>query len=161
MIGIDMGVIRLALVMMVGLTQLAAAEPYLTVDGDVAAANTYSESEFASLPRSTVTTTDSNGSGHVYEGVFMGLLLQRARVPLKKDLKGRDISKFVHVEGRDGFAAVFALPEFDDKDFLVADTLDGAPLEASNGPLQIISPAEPRRSRWVKQLNLIRIKRSQ
>ena len=83
-------------------------------------------------------------------------------VPLQNDLKGKDVAKYLHAEdAAKKFVAVFALPEFDNDSFLVADSINGAPLPSDHGPLQIVSPAETRHSRWVKQLTNLRIKISQ
>jgi hypothetical protein len=49
--------------------------------------------------------------------------------PLRSNLKGKDVAKYLHSEGQDGFVAVFSLPEFDSGSFLVADTLNGAPTD--------------------------------
>jgi DMSO/TMAO reductase YedYZ molybdopterin-dependent catalytic subunit len=134
--------------------------PFLTIDGETASPRTLSEAEFKALPRTAVRVKDRSGKEHSYEGVSLGYLLGLAGVPLKQNLKHGEVAKFLHAQGRDGYAAVFALPEFDRQDYLVADTADGKALEPGTGPLQIVLPAEPRRSRWVKQLVLLRIVRS-
>lgn len=130
-------------------------------DGEVPMAFTLTEADFKALPRSTTTAKDEAGTDQNFEGVDLALLLLRAGTPLKADLKGADVAKYLHAEGTDGFAAVFSLPEFDRQAFLVADTRNGEPLAAANGPLQIISPNETRHSRWVKHLTLLRIKKTQ
>lgn len=119
-----------------------------------------SESDFRALPRQTWTAKDKSGHDQSFAGVALSVLLTRAGVPLRADLKGADVAKYLHAEGTDGFAAVFALPEFDHGDFLIADTRNGSPLFLENGPLQIISPGETRHSRWVKHLTLLRIKKT-
>lgn len=139
----------------------AQVAAYLTIDGDVQTTIALSEAEFKALPRSDVIVKDEGGKDQRFEGVDLALVLLSAGTPLKSDLKGADVAKYLHAEGADGFAAVFALPEFDQQAFLIADTLDGAPLGAANGPLQMISPNEARHSRWVKHLMLLRIKRTQ
>jgi hypothetical protein len=88
-------------------------------------------------------------------------LLAKAGVPLGSALKGADVAKYLQAMGADGFVAVFALPEFDAGQFLVADTIDGQSLPEGSGPLQVVSPGETRRSRWVKQLVRLRIVRAQ
>lgn len=138
-----------------------APSPYLVLEGEVTSPQHFTEADFRKLPRTTVTGTDSSGMTHIFDGVALSHLLTLGGVPLRGNLKGADVAKFLHTQGRDGFVAIFALPEFDTHDFLVADTVDGKPLEPSAGPLQIISPAETRRSRWVKQLTTLRINRSQ
>jgi hypothetical protein len=145
------------------LSQQSSAQgtAYLTIDGEVPTALSLSETDFKALPRSTMSAKDEAGTDQNFEGVDLALLLLRAGTPLKTDLKGTDVAKYLHAEGTDGFAAVFSLPEFDHQAFLVADTRNGGPLTAANGPLQIISPNETRHSRWVKHLTLLLIKKTQ
>jgi DMSO/TMAO reductase YedYZ molybdopterin-dependent catalytic subunit len=142
------------------LPQARSAEnpAYLTVDGDVSTPLALSEADFRALPRSSTIVKEEGGNEHRFEGVDLTLLLLRAGTPLKSDLKGADVAKYLHAEGADGFAAVFSLPEFDAQIFLVADALDGTPLAAPSGPLQLVSPNEVRHSRWIKHIALLRIK---
>ena len=133
----------------------------LKIEGEIASPKTFTDAEFRALPRATVQVKDRAGVQHTYEGVSLGYLLGLAGVPLKQGLKHDAIAKYLHAQGRDGYVAVFALPEFDSQEYLVADTVDGKAIAADAGPLQIVSPAEMRRSRWVKQLVLLRIVRSQ
>ncbi len=138
-----------------------AADPtYLKVDGEVPNVLSLSKADFDGFARTEVETIDSAGRTSTYEGVDLASILLRAGVPLKDDLKGADVAKFLHVEGSDGFAAVVSLPEFDKSTFLIADRLDGALLAPDNGPLQMVSPGETRRSRWVKHVDLLRIIRT-
>jgi hypothetical protein len=137
------------------------AQPLLTVDGEVPMPLSLSEPEFKALPRTSLTAKDEAGHDQNFEGVNLSVLLLRAGAPLRKDLKGADVIKYLHAEGSDGFAAAFALPEFDQQDFLVADTRNGMALPAESGPLQIISPNEARHSRWIKHLTLLRVKKTQ
>jgi hypothetical protein len=130
---------------------------YLIINGEVATPLAMSEADFKALPRSSVTAPDANGNQTVYAGVNLSDILLKAGVPLKQNLKGTDVAKCLFALGTDGFLAVFALPEFDQGTFLVADTANNLPLPAGTGPLQIISPNETRHSRWVKQLTLLRI----
>jgi len=136
------------------------AAAFLTIDGETASPRMFTKAEFEALPRTTVHVKDRAGTQHSYEGVSLGYLLGLVGAPLKQNLKHGEVAKFLHAQARDGYVAVFALPEFDNQDYLVADTADGKPLAPEVGPLQIVSPNEMRRSRWVKQLVLLRIVRS-
>ncbi|QOG20896.1 molybdopterin-dependent oxidoreductase [Bradyrhizobium sp. SEMIA] len=140
--------------------QTATSSAYLTVDGQVTTPLSFSEPDFQALPHTSITVTDSAGKSTTYSGVDLAALLNKAGVPLKQDLKGADVAKYLHVQGADGFVAIISLPEFDNGTFLVADAQDGSPLPSGTGPLQVISPQEGRRSRWVKQLNLLQIIKS-
>lgn len=64
--------------------------------------------------------------------------------------KSEATDKYIIALGADGFGAVFSLPAFDTGRSIVADKLNGQPLSVSDGPLQVISPDEARRSRWIK-----------
>ena len=141
----------------VALTQSA---PTLSLNGDLSQPINWTVDDLKKLPRATQKVTNASGSQDIYEGVDLAVLLTAGGVPLKSDLKGKDVAKYLHAEGQDGFVAVFSLPEFDSDFFLVADTLNGSPLPSGVGPLQIISPNEIRHSRWVKELILLRIKTS-
>jgi hypothetical protein len=72
---------------------------------------------------------------------------------------------YVLVEARDGYAAVFALPEFDagftDRVILLADHRDGHPLDTVEGPLRLVVPGEKRRARWVRQVTDIEVMSAQ
>lgn len=139
-------------------TALSAA--FLVVDGAVTTPLSLTQSDFQALPHSNISITDSNGQKSEYSGVDLALLLTKAGTPLKQNLKGADVAKYLHAQGADGFVAIFSLPEFDQGAFLVADAVNGTPLPTGSGPLQIISPNETRRSRWVKQLSILRIEKS-
>jgi DMSO/TMAO reductase YedYZ molybdopterin-dependent catalytic subunit len=150
-------------VILVALASNAAhtqSTPVLSLDGDVSHPVSWTVDDFKKLPRTTQQVSNASGSQDTYEGVDLAVLLAAGGVPLKSDLKGKDVAKYLHAEGKDGFVAAFSLPEFDTNTFLVADTLNGLPLAGGVGPLQIISPNEARHSRWIKQLVLLRIKTS-
>ena len=66
---------------------------------------------------------------------------------------------YVLVKARDGYAAVFALPEFDpgftDRVILLADRRQGHALGVVEGPFRLIVPGEKRHARWVRQVTEI------
>src|SRR5262245_34310528 len=61
----------------------AEATVYLTVDGEVNAQLSLSESDFKALPRQTMIAKDEAGHDQSFEGVALSTLLLRAGVPLK------------------------------------------------------------------------------
>jgi hypothetical protein len=62
-----------------------------------------------------------------------------------------------------GYRVVFSIAELDsgivDSGVIVADTLDGAPLPAKQGPLRVVAPHEKRAARWVRMLKSITVVR--
>jgi DMSO/TMAO reductase YedYZ molybdopterin-dependent catalytic subunit len=131
----------------------------IIIDGDVPLPCQWSLVELENLPHTDLIVQSDSGS-EKYRGVELGRLLKLCNVPLRENLHGKGAAKYLHAEGRDGFAAVFALAEFDRESFLVADELNGAKLPPGIGPLRLIAPNDLRHRRWVQQLALLRIKRS-
>ncbi|MGR9249546.1 molybdopterin-dependent oxidoreductase [Rhizobium leguminosarum] len=132
----------------------------LVLDGEVKPPMEITDAQFKNLPHVDLEVKGQDGTIYKYSGVELGRILALANVPIKAQLRGKDIDKFIVALGADGFGAVFSLPEFDTGRFIVADELDGEPLTVSDGPLQVISPDDARRSRWVKQLNRITVRKA-
>ena len=107
-------------------------------------------SDIARLPHKTVKVKGSGGKLSIYSGVSLKELLQSVG-GLVADLGG-----IVLLESVDGPPVLFALAEFDsnltDKRILLADSKDGKPLAAPEGPFRIIVPDEKEPRRWVKQV---------
>jgi hypothetical protein len=65
------------------------------------------------------------------------------------------------VEGADDYRVVIALPELDpgftDRVILLADKVDGHPLDSKSGPFRVIVPGEKRMARWVRQAVSLKI----
>ncbi len=59
---------------------------------------------------------------------------------------------------------VFSLAELDsgiaDSEVLVADTIDGAPLNDKLGPFRLVAPHEKRPARWVRMLKSLTVVRA-
>jgi hypothetical protein len=61
----------------------------------------------------------------------------------------------------DGYRVIFSLAEHNsgilESELLVADTMDGAPLAAKQGPIRLVAPHEKRPARWVRLLKSITV----
>lgn len=132
----------------------------LIVDGSVEPTLTITHDQFKGLPRTDLQLDGPNGIILKYSGVDFVQLLMKAGVPTGHALKGKDADKYVVASGKDGFAAVFSLSELDHGAILIADELDGLPLSVSDGPFRVISPNDGRRSRWVRQLVRISVRKA-
>ena len=133
-----------------------ASADSIRVGGEVKHPLALTTGDLAALPHRSLSATDEKNGTEVYQGVPVVELLRRAGAPLGKDLRGPKMRLYVLVKARDGYAAVFALPEFDagftDRVILLADRRDGHPLDAVEGPLRLVVPDEKRRARWVRQV---------
>jgi DMSO/TMAO reductase YedYZ molybdopterin-dependent catalytic subunit len=111
--------------------------------------------------QTTVIRKDKDGKDHTYTGVILSDILQKAGVPSGKDLRGKNLTKYVLISASDGYEVVFALAELD-KDFtdrviIVADTVDGKPLPAGEGPFRIIVQDEKKPARCIKMITDIKV----
>ena len=104
---------------------------------------------------------DKDGNYHNYSGVVLADILQKAGVPLGKELHGKNLAKFVVAEGSDGYQAVFALAELDkgftDRLVIIAVTIDGKPLSPVEGPFRIIVQDEKKQARCVRMVTAIKV----
>lgn len=114
--------------------------------------------DLASLPRREVKAAAHHVSG-TFSGVPLAALLRTIGMPRSDSLRGPQLAAYVLVEAADGYRATFAVAELDtaftDREVLLVDRKDGAPLVAKDGPFQLIVPGEKRPARWVRQVRRI------
>ena len=143
----------------------ATQQPSLKVNGDVSSTLALGGSDLAAIPHRSVTVADDHGVKAVYDGIPIVEILQRAGVPLGKELRGPRMTLCVVATAADGYRAAFALAEFDpgftDQVILLADRRDGKPLSAREGPLRIIVPSEKRHARWVREVSSLTVRNIQ
>ncbi|MEO8449858.1 MAG: molybdopterin-dependent oxidoreductase [Gemmatimonadota bacterium] len=137
-----------------GTRQRSAAEPALTIDGEVN--RSFTLAELRALPRVTVTASEHGAPPATYEGVGLGTIMETAGVPLGAALRGPRMATYVIVTAADQYRALFALPELNSaitgRTIVLADRKAGADLDAREGPLRIVAPDERRPARWVRQV---------
>lgn len=140
----------------------SAGSPALTVSGDVSKPLSFSLSEFQALPHKTLKATNHHSQKEeVYDGVPLIDLLKLAGVPQGENLRGAAMSTTVYVEGADGYRVAFSLAELDpgiqESGVILADKLDGHPLDDKLGPLRLVAPHDLRPARWVRMVGVIRV----
>ncbi len=119
--------------------------------------------DFKALPHTTITAHNGHtNTDESYSGVPLTSLLAKAGAPTGKDLHGKALSDYIVVTGSDGYKAVLALaetdPGFHPGDVLVADTLNGQPLDAKTGPFKLVVSEDKRPARSVHSLVSIELK---
>jgi len=140
------------------------AKPIASVEIDVSGRPLVkmSAADFAKYPRTEVKAKDHDGVESAFSGVELRLLLSAAGAKLGKDLKGPTIGQYLIIEAADGYRAVYSLtdldPDFADKTVILADQKEGKPLEAKNGPWQVIATNEKKHARWVRQVTALRVR---
>jgi DMSO/TMAO reductase YedYZ molybdopterin-dependent catalytic subunit len=144
------------------LAQVAAAAPELRIGGAVPTPLVLTLGDLKKMPRKTLSVMNPHDQKkETYEGVLLEDLLQRAGVAHGEHLRGAAMATYVIAEADDGYRVVFSLAELDsgivDSEVIVADTMDGAPLAAKQGPFRLVAPHEKRPARWVRMLKSITV----
>lgn len=140
----------------------SAGSPALTISGDIPKPLSFSLSEFQALPHKTLKVTNPHSQREeVYDGVPLIDLLKLGGVPQGENLRGAAMSTTVYVEGADGYRVAFSLAELDpgiqDSGVILADNLDGHPLDDKLGPLRLVAPHDLRPPRWVRMVRSVRV----
>jgi DMSO/TMAO reductase YedYZ molybdopterin-dependent catalytic subunit len=157
------------------LTQILAAPPEmfaqsppavaeLRITGAVSTPLVLSVADLKKMPRKTLAVMNPHDKKkETYEGVLLEELLHKAGVPQGEQLRGPSMATYVLAEAEDGYRVVFSLAELDsgilESEVIVADTVDGAPLSAQQGPFRLVAPHEKRPARWVRMLKSITVMR--
>jgi DMSO/TMAO reductase YedYZ molybdopterin-dependent catalytic subunit len=142
--------------------QTANEAAQLKIGGAVPTPLTLSIADLKKMPRTTIQVENPHDKkSEVYEGVLLEELLRRAGAPHGELLRGPLMTSYVIAEAGDGYKVVFALAELDsgimNSEVLVADTLDGAPIDAKRGPFRLVAPHDKRPARWVRMLKSISV----
>ena len=118
--------------------------------------------DLAKLTRIEIKAKGHDEVDSVYSGYELRFILAPAGAKFGKELKGPTVAQFLVVEAADGYRAVYSLtdldPDFADKVVILADTRDGKPLDAKNGPWQVIATNEKKHARWVRQVTALKVK---
>ena len=141
-----------------------ATDVLLTVGGEITHPQSLTRADLEKFARQTVKAKTRDGKEHTYEGVAVGDLLQKAGVQFGEAIHQEVAASYLLAEASDGYRVVFALPEFDspsmDRLIVIADRVDGNPLPAGTGPLQLIAPGDHGHGRWVRQVRSLMLKRA-
>jgi len=118
--------------------------------------------DLAALPRVKISAKE-HGAAHVFEGALLGDILAKVGAPSGKALHGAELADVVVVEARDGYKVAFDLAETDasirSDRVILADRIDGAPLEADKGPFHLVVEGDLRAARAVRMVTSIRLER--
>jgi DMSO/TMAO reductase YedYZ molybdopterin-dependent catalytic subunit len=141
--------------------QTAEKQATVKVTGEVITPLELKLADLKQFTQTEVKRKDRDGNDHVYSGVVLSAILQKAGVTLGKDLRGENLTKYVLVDASDGYQIIFALAELDegftDRTIILADQMDGKPLPPGDGPFRIIVQGEKKPARCIKEVTGIRI----
>lgn len=144
------------------LAQSAANPAKLVVAGNVEKPLSLSLDDLRQMPRKMLKVMNPHEKKEeTYEGVLLAEILKRAGVPQGAQLRGAAMSTYVQADAADGYRVIFSLAELDtdfqDSDVIVADTMNGAPLDDKAGPLRLVVPHDKRPARWIRMLQSLTV----
>ncbi|HWU78484.1 MAG TPA: molybdopterin-dependent oxidoreductase [Caulobacter sp.] len=117
--------------------------------------------DLKALPRAKATFT-AHGKSITYEGALLNAALKQAGVVSGDRLMGRYLNQVVVAKGSDGFTATYSLGETDPiyraNPVIVADSKDGQPLDAKEGPYRLVVDGDLRPGRSVRMLASVEVK---
>jgi len=124
---------------------------------------TLTATDFKVMPHLAVTIHNSHSNAdEMYSGVRVADLLTKMEAPLGNDLRGTALAQYIVATGSDGYQTVLALgevdPAFHPGEVLVADTMDGKPLDTRSGPLKLVVTEDKHPARSVRNLVQIELK---
>jgi len=142
--------------------QSKPAATTLTITVNVEKALTLTIGDLQQFPRRTIHVFNPHDKKEeTYEGVLLTELLGRAGVPQGPKLRGAAMAAYIEAEGADGYRVVLSLAEtdldFQDAEIIVADRMNGQPMNANLGPFRLVVPHDKRPARWVRMLDSIKV----
>jgi hypothetical protein len=139
----------------------SATEVKIAVTGDVSTPLSLSAADLATMPREHVELAEQDGGKMMYEGVALQEILKKAGIPFGRAMRGKALAGYVLAEAKDGYAVAFSLGELDPDlggaRVIVADTRDGKPLFAYQGPFRLVIPADKEGARSLRMLEKIEV----
>ena len=139
--------------------------PMLHVGGAGIQTVELSAKDLAEMTRLSVDVVEPHhGETQHYEGVRLSDLLAMAGVPLGDKLRGSVMAMYVLAHASDGYAVVYSVAEIDpamnDNRIIVADKMNGKPLEPKEGPFKIVVPDDKRPARWIRMLTALSVEKA-
>jgi hypothetical protein len=119
--------------------------------------------EFKALPHLTIKVhNEHTNADETYSGVRVSDLLAKLGAPLGHDLRGPALAGYIVATATDNYVAVIALgeadPAFHPGEVIVADAMNGQPLDANSGAFKLIVTEDKRPARWVRNLVTLELK---
>lgn len=118
---------------------------------------------FKPLPHTTLTIHNAHSNqDEAYSGVALSDLLAKNGVELGSALRGAALAKYIVAAGSDGYKVVLSVGEIDPElhpgQVLVADSMNGVPLDTKLGPFRLVVSEDKRPARCVRNLTMISVK---
>jgi DMSO/TMAO reductase YedYZ molybdopterin-dependent catalytic subunit len=131
------------------MAQEHVSKPSVKVGGEVTKPMILSLEDLQRMKQVKVTAKDKSGKDHAE-------ILSTAGATMDKQLRGKNLGKYLLVKCADGYEIVLSLAEVDssftDRVTILAYESDGKPLAAGVGPFRLIVPGEKKPARSAMQV---------
>ena len=136
----------------------ASTELKLTVDGKT---TTLTPAELTAMPQKTVTVhNEHTKTDETYTGVSLGDLLAKYGLPVDKSTHQKMLHSYITAEGTDKYWVLYSMTEIESSEHnaqvVVATNTGGKPL-GEDGQLKLVSTADKKPQRWVRNLSAITV----
>lgn len=123
---------------------------------------TLSVADLQAMPQKTVTVYNEHLKlDETYTGVSLGDLLTKYGFPVDKTTHQKMLRSYIKAEGTDKYWVLYSVTEIEpsehNADVIVATTLAEKPL-GEDGQFKLVSTADKRPQRWVRNLTAITLK---
>lgn len=141
--------------------QTANKQAAVQVSGEVLSPLNLTVSSLNDFPKISLIRKDKDGKEHTFEGVLLADILKKAGVTLDKQLRGKNLTKYLVVGASDGYEVLFSLAELDgsftDRKIMLSAQMDGKPLPIADGTFRIIVQDEKVPARCAKQVISLKV----
>ena len=145
-----------------GRVKPVVAADTLKVVGPEGQSLAFRAADLAALPHTTVKAS-IHDKEYTFEGVPLTLLLAKVGTPTGQALRGPEVSQVVLVKAADGYRLALSLvetdPRFRPNRIIVADRMDGQPLNAHDGPFRLVVEGDLDAARLVRNLATIEVRK--
>lgn len=139
------------------------ANTAVTVKGEDGKSQSFDVAALAKLPQHEV-HAEAHGKAVTCQGPTLSDVLAQVGAPQGEALRGKALSLYAKVSGRDDYRVVFSLAELDTATHadvpILATRCNGATLDENEGPFRVIYPGEKRPARWIRQVDSIELLRA-
>lgn len=116
------------------------------------------------LPRTEISGKARDGTEKKYSGVAMAEILKWLGAPQGETLRGAEMNRVVLLTAADNYQVAYSLAELDPafrkQNIILADQVDGKPLDDHEGPRMVVAADDLRHSRWIRQVKQIILTRA-
>ncbi len=157
-----MALLLVTVMPMFSFAQLTDEPAFVEVSGELTNPLKLTAGALNSFKQVSVIRKDKDGNAHTYTGAAFSEILEKAGATMGKQLRGKNLTKYLVVEALDGYKVLFALTELDSsftsRQIILTAQMDGKPLPKADGPFRIIVQDEKLPARCAKQVKSLTVK---